>query len=323
LGELSRSFQLVSQRVAPSVVHINTVSNQQPATDELTGIAGPRLRVRQGQGSGVIVEQDGLILTNYHVVRDSSKIEVHLSDGSTREAVEVGHDVATDLALLKIEASELIAAQWGDSQRVEVGSPVWAVGSPFGLERSVTFGILSAKNRAGQAGTVYQDFLQTDVAVNPGNSGGPLVDAEGRVIGINTAIVGQTYQGISFAIPSDVAQEVYRRLKTDRRVARGWLGVLLDDVDQERAKQLGLPEAKGAYIEQIVEEFGESPAGQGGVQAGDVIVRFNGVQIDSPLKLSQQVGRTAVGASVAVVLLREGREVELQIKLSERPAEAH
>jgi S1-C subfamily serine protease len=323
LDDLSRSFQLVSKRVGPSVVHINTVSNQQVENDALTGVVGPRLRVRQGQGSGVIVENDGFILTNYHVIRDSSRIEVHLSDGSTREAVEIGHDAATDLAVLKVEASELIPAEWGESSVVEVGAPVWAVGSPFGLEHSVTFGILSAKNRAGQAGTVYQDFLQTDVAVNPGNSGGPLVDAGGRVIGINTAIVGQTYQGISFAIPSDVARQVYQRLKTERRVARGWLGVLLDDVDAQRAKELGLPEAKGAYIEAIVDQFGPSPAGRAGVQAGDVIVRFGGVAIDSPMKLSQEVARTTVGARAAVVLIRAGRELELEVQLAERPSEAN
>jgi serine protease Do len=205
---------------------------------------------------------------------------------------------------------------------MEVGSPVWAVGSPFGLEHSVTFGILSAKNRAGQAGTVYQDFLQTDVAVNPGNSGGPLVDAHGRVIGINTAIVGQAYQGISFAIPSDVARDVYQRLKSDRRVARGWLGVLLDDVDEERARLLGLPDAGGAYIEEIVESFGPSPAGRGGIKSGDVIVRFNGIEIDSGMTLSQQVGRTAVGASVPVVLFRKGKQVEVSVKLGERPEQA-
>jgi hypothetical protein len=144
LDDLSRSFQLVSKRVGPSVVHINTVSNDQPASDELAGLITPHLRVRQGQGSGVIVANDGFILTNYHVVRDSSSITVHLSDGSKRDAVEIGHDAATDLALLKIEADSLIPAEWGESGRMEVGSPVWAVGSPFGLEHSVTFGILSA-----------------------------------------------------------------------------------------------------------------------------------------------------------------------------------
>ena len=200
-----------------------------------------------GQGSGVIIDPAGYILTNYHVVRGANEIRISLSDGRKVDANLVGRDAATDLAVLKVAADGLLAAEWGDSNDLEVGALVWAVGSPFGLQRSITFGILSAKNRAGVAGTVYQDFLQTDAAVNPGNSGGPLVDARGRVVGINTAIVGEAYQGISFAIPSSVARGVYERLKTTGRVERaGWVSVSrmsrtrwLNDCDFPRSRERG------------------------------------------------------------------------------------
>src|SRR5690606_6488902 len=149
----------------------------------------------------------------------------------------VSMDPETDLAVIRVDAGNLIAADWGDSDRTDVGALVWAVGSPFGLERTITSGILSAKHRAGLAGTPYQDFLQTDAAVNPGNSGGPLVNAQGNVVGVNTAIVGDAYQGISFAVPSNVAREVYERLRGDGEVRRGWLGVALDSITEDRAKE--------------------------------------------------------------------------------------
>jgi serine protease Do len=224
----------------------------------------PRRRESSGQGSGVIVDAAGYIVTNYHVIRDATEIEVGLSDGRRLGAQLVGTDSATDLALLRIDADRLTSAEWGDSERLEVGSLVWAAGSPFGLQRTITFGIISAKNRAGVAGNAYQDFLQTDAAVNPGNSGGPLVDEQGRIVGINTAIVGEVYQGISFAVPSNVVREVYERLRLEGKFARGWLGVEMDEVTDELADRLGLHVPQGAYVVKLVDIIGSSPARSGG-----------------------------------------------------------
>jgi S1-C subfamily serine protease len=320
LKGLSDVSQMVSHRVGPSVVHIYTVPDSEESADETTRLFGRFHRGLEGQGSGIVVEDTGLILTNYHVVRGSREIRVALSDGRNVSARVVGSDPLTDLAVLQVRADKLIAAQWGDSDGLEVGALVWAVGSPFGLDRSITFGILSGKHRAGQAGTHYQDFLQTDAAVNPGNSGGPLVDAQGRVVGINTAIVGDSYQGISFAIPSSVAQDVYQRLKTQRRVVRGWLGVALDVVSADRAKRLGLPEAKGAYVVSVVDDpTGPSPAKTAGVQDGDVIVGWNGQSIDDPNTLSRLVAQTEVDRAVKLVLIRDRQTLTLDVTVGERP----
>ncbi|MBI2477577.1 MAG: trypsin-like peptidase domain-containing protein [Planctomycetia bacterium] len=236
LGELSTAYQLVSKRVAPSVVHINVASSM------LRGQGAeldPRLQrlypEALGQGSGVIVDAAGYIVTNNHVVSEATKIQVTLNDGRVIDGTVVGIDSLTDLAVLKIDATDLEAVEWGDSDQLDVGALVWAVGSPFGLQHSITFGILSAKNRT--TGTAWQDFLQTDAAVNPGNSGGPLVDASGRIVGINTAIVGDSYQGISFAIPSNVARQVYEKLRSNGHVERGWLGAQLGDVTDEVARE--------------------------------------------------------------------------------------
>ena len=212
---------LVSQRVGPSVVHISTTDRGEgPSSRNLPrGFQDSNNFPSRGQGSGVVVDADGYILTNRHVVYESDTIKVKLSDGRSLEGTIVGVDTLTDLALLKVDARGLIPVEWGNSDKLKVGSFVWAVGSPFGLERSITFGILSAKHRSAQVGQYHQDFLQTDAAVNPGNSGGPLVDSSGKLVGINTAIMGETYQGISFAVPSNVAHDVYSRLLADGKVA--------------------------------------------------------------------------------------------------------
>ncbi|HND51155.1 MAG TPA: trypsin-like peptidase domain-containing protein [Pirellulaceae bacterium] len=323
LSDLSMAYQLVSQRVGPSVVHINvaeapTTSGSQDGETEMRRI---HPRVNSGQGSGVIIDSDGFIVTNRHVIDGSARIEVALSDGRRRAAKVVGYDELTDIAILKIDAEGLIAAEWGDSDDSEVGALVWALGSPFGLERSVTFGILSAKHRAGLAGTPFQDLMQTDAAVNPGNSGGPLVDARGRVIGINTAIVGTSYQGVSFAIPSRVAQRVYRDLKTQGAVIRGWLGVEPLPVTEELAQQMGLAEPRGALVRKLADDRGgASPARQAGIQPGDVILRWNGVNIDSPRSLIAQVSQTAIDEKVPVLLMREGQELTLDVVVGVRPA---
>ncbi|HEX5104696.1 MAG TPA: trypsin-like peptidase domain-containing protein [Pirellulaceae bacterium] len=319
LGQLSRAYQMVSQAVGPSVVHISTQGSG--GTDMYTRPAFgsfPRTP-SDGQGSGCIVDASGYILTNYHVVRDAREIKVSLADGRRVPAQMVGFDPLTDLAVVKVEADKLTAAEWGDSDDAQVGALVWAVGSPFGLERTITSGILSAKHRAGLAGTPYQDFLQSDAAVNPGNSGGPLVNSDGRVIGINTAIVGDAYQGVSFAIPSSVAREVFQRIRSEGLVRRGWLGVRLDLVDDTRAQEIGLPQKTGVYIVEVVEqEQGGSPAAKAGILPGDVILRWNDEEVASPELLSTLVAKANIGSRAKIVLFRDGREVEVEATIGQR-----
>jgi serine protease Do len=323
LAELSRAYQWVSQCVGPSVVHINISGAVKPSTDDLLFPPNRRFPETRGQGSGVIMDRDGYIVTNQHVIDGAEAIYVSLSDGRRVRAGIVGVDPLTDLAVLRIQADNLIPAEWGESEDLEVGSLVWAVGSPFGLEQSVTSGIVSAKNRSGRAGRNYQDFLQTDAAVNPGNSGGPLVDIAGRVVGINTAIVGDTYRGISFAIPSSVAHNVYSRLKRDGEVARGWLGVQLVDMDEDQSPDLGLTPRAGAYVAGFVEEDEPSPARLAGLRIGDVVVRWNEVDVPHRAGLSRLIARSDVGSRAQVVVDRDGVEVALEVILSRRPARYH
>jgi serine protease Do len=220
--------------------------------------------------------------------------------------------------VLKVDAGGLVAAPWGDSDTLEVGDWVLAVGNPFGLDRSVTAGILSAKQRRQVVDSLpFQDFLQTDAAVNPGNSGGPLVNLRGEVIGINTAIVGEAYQGISFAIPSVTARDVYQRLKTTGKVSRGWLGVSLQELTEERAKALKIDARQGVIVQSVVPE---SPAAEAGLQSGDCIVEWNGQQVTSPSDLSLRVARTAVHSSVLASIVRQQQKLEIEVVVGERPS---
>src|SRR5262249_23817000 len=211
---------------------------------------------------------------------DASEINVRLDDGRSFAAEIVGVDPAVDLAVLKINASGLAAAQWGDSDKLEVGEMVWAVGSPYGLDQTITSGIISAKGRHDLGGsTLFQDFLQTDVALNPGNSGGPLVDVNGDVVGINSAIFGRAYQGISFAIPSNLARDIYEKLRKDRKIVRGYFGVYLVPLSAEIARELSLPqEVTGGAVVGYVHP--SSPARAAGVRRGDVIVKWDGKPVN-------------------------------------------
>lgn len=315
LEALSMAYQMISQKVGPSVVHINVSGGRVEPNEDLR----PEFRSR-GMGSGILVDKEGYIVTNEHVVRGSRQILVSLSDGTETPAEIVGVDELTDLAVLKVRATGLIAAEWGDSDALNEGALVWAMGSPFGLERSITFGIVSAKHRSKKTGTPYQDYLQTDAAVNPGNSGGPLVDSSGRIVGINTAIVGDTFQGISFAIPSNVARDVYRQIRANGSVARGWLGVQLDQVTPASAKQLGLARPVGAQVISFVTDDNQvSPAAEAGLQPGDVIVRWNDQEVDSRDTLSRLIAQTAIGSTAAVRVLREGSHLDFQVPITERP----
>jgi len=316
LEGISHAYRSVSRKIAPSLVHISVESpNELP--EEFSFLENRRM-LHKGQGSGVIVDGNGYIMTNYHVIRNASAVEVTLADGRIVAGQMVGFDELTDLAVLKIEAPDLVAAEWGDSDELDVGSPVWAAGSPFGLMRSVTFGILSAKNRAGLAGTPYQEFLQTDAAVNPGNSGGPLVNTHGNVIGINTAIVGEAYQGISFAVPSSVVQKVYHRIKRGGHVARGWLGVLMAEVNEEISDRLGLPDLDGVVVEQVVGKP-NSPAARSGIKPGDVIREWNQQKIVNRASLARMVAKTQIGSAATVKIFRNGEELLIKIQVAERP----
>ncbi len=322
LDGLSKAYQMVSQHIAPSVVHIDVGSRSEDVSPAggMPHPFGPRMPLDRGQGSGVIVDPNGYIVTNYHVVEQAGSIQVSLSDGRSVKARVVGFDRETDLALLKIEANSLVAAQWGDSDELEVGALVWAVGSPFGLQSTTTSGIVSGKHRAGLRGAVYQDFLQTDAAVNPGNSGGPLVDVRGKIVGINTAILGEAFQGVSFAIPSRVAKHVIERLQREGRVARGWLGVELRPVTDEDLVNASLPDKQGAWIVRCHDDHGlSSPARLAGIQSADVIIRWNDQVIARPDELIRAVGETEVNATAEVVIRRDGQELTLEVQVAERP----
>jgi Do/DeqQ family serine protease len=328
LSDTSRAFRDVARRVEPSVVHIDTVQAARGGNRALSieGFEfllppGQEQQFAQGQGSGVIVDGDeGYVLTNYHVIQGADMIVVKLSDGRTiadKDVAVVGYDESTDLAVLRVSAMNLTSISWGDSEALEVGDWVLAVGSPYGLDRTVTSGIVSAKQRRGVS-QLYQDFLQTDAAVNPGNSGGPLLNVEGKLIGITTAIVGRAFQGISFAIPSKVAKDVYERLKTGGKVVRGWLGVEMQALTPQIAERLKLSDATGALVVQVLPG---SPADKGGMKPGDVIVQWNGIDVVNESELPLLVARTEVGSTAKVVVIRDGERVSLDVTVDQRPPE--
>jgi len=283
--------------------------------DELSFLFGPGRGWReQDQGSGVIIDTEGYVVTNYHVVVRASDIDVELSDGSKHRAQVVGTDEATDLAVLKISAEKLTAAPWGKSSDLEVGDPVLAIGNPFGLARTVTAGILSATGRhAVVEKFTYRDFLQTDAAVNPGNSGGPLVNMKGQIVGINTAIIGPTYQGISFAIPSDMVHQVYDQLVKSGKVIRGWLGVLMKELTPEESEKLAV---RGALISSVLPG---SPAAEAGIRRGDIITKWSGKPVSGPAELGLQVAWSKIGEKTTVTVQRGGEAKELTVTVGQRP----
>lgn len=276
----------------------------------------PRSPDQQGIGSGVLVSNDGYILTNNHVVDGADSVKVQLTDGTESTAQVIGTDPKTDLAVIKISGSQFPYLNFADSDEAEVGDLVLAVGNPFGLGGTVTTGILSAKGRA-TLGLDYEDFLQTDAAINPGNSGGALVDAQGRLLGINTAILSRTggNQGIGFAIPSNLAREVLRSIIKDGRVVRGQIGVRIQDLTPPLAKRLDLGLARGALIGDVIPR---SAAAKAGIESGDVIVEFNGHPIADSRQLHLAVGRTESGSTVPIKLLRQGKSQSLRITVLEQ-----
>ena len=310
IKSISLASELVSYKVTPSVVHIHT-SSTEPASRRSfqQPFAQSNLFPSRGQGSGVIVDADGYIITNRHVIQGAEIIFVQLHDKTEQLASVVGVDQLTDLALLKIEPTLMPAIEWSTSPTTNVGTMVWAIGSPFGLERTLTFGIVSATRRTAKVGTVYQEFLQTDVAINPGNSGGPLVNEHGELVGINTAIVGDAYQGISFAVPAHVVESVYERLKKSGVVSRGWLGLALEDVTAEHLTQRSMLKSSMDPIQgTVITSFpqGPSPAKAAGLVAGDILIRFNTTDILDTPHLIQLVGAHQNGEQVVITYIRDG-----------------
>ncbi|MFC4350179.1 DegQ family serine endoprotease [Fodinicurvata halophila] len=281
----------------------------------------PRQRRTSSLGSGFIIDSEGYIVTNNHVVANADEITVRLHDNTTLEAEIVGTDDKTDLALLKVETDrELPAAQWGDSDEARVGEWILAIGNPYGLGGSVTAGIISARQRDINAGP-YDDFLQTDASINRGNSGGPTFDMEGRVIGVNTAIFSPSggSVGIGFAIPSAMARNVIASLKEHGEVRRGWLGVQIQTVTDELAEGLRLPEAEGALVASL---FEGGPAAEGGIEQGDVILEFDGREVTDMRSLPRMVAETRVGKEVEVVVWRGGERQTVEVTLGEMDEDA-
>ena len=268
-------------------------------------------RESKSLGSGFIISSDGYVLTNHHVVKDADEIIVKLTDRRELEAKLIGSDPRTDVALLKVDASDLPVAEIGSSKKLKVGEWVLAIGTPFGFDHSVTAGIVSAKGRS-LPGDNYVPFIQTDVAINPGNSGGPLFNMDGEVVGMNSQIYSRSggYMGLSFAIPMDVAMNVVQQLKASGKVARGWLGVQIQDVTRELAESFGMSRPHGALVSRVVPD---SPAEKAGLLVGDIIVEFNGQEIETSAELPPIVGMTPIDEKARVKIIRQGEKKTIPV----------
>jgi serine protease Do len=267
----------------------------------------------QSLGSGFILSQDGYILTNQHVVSDAKEVTVRLSDHRQLPAVVVGSDERADIALLKIDATGLPAVKLADMRKTRVGEWVLAIGSPFGFDYSVTGGIISAKGRNLDT-EQYVPFIQTDAAINPGNSGGPLFNLKGEVVGVNSQIYSQTggFMGVAFAIPIDIASKVARELKEHGKVTRGWLGVVVQEVDRNLARSFNLPKPEGALVARVLPD---SPAQQAGLKAGDVLLKYNNVELVTSRSLPPMVGESTPGDTITLELLRDGRSITVKVEV--------
>ena len=313
-----RAFSQVSKKVTPSVVNISTISRKKlvrpfpdmpPLFEEFFG-GGPQTRRDRSLGSGFIISRDGYIVTNEHVVRDAESIRVKLSNDKVYEARVVGGDPKTDIAVIKINAADLPVAVLGDSDKLEVGQWAIAIGNPFGLERSMTVGVISATGRSNVGIESIENFIQTDASINPGNSGGPLLNIHGEVVGINTAIVAAG-QGIGFAIPTNMARPIIAQLVDKGKVARAWLGVSIKPVTEEVARSSGLGKSNGVLIAGLYER---GPAERAGMQPGDIIVNFAGIDVRDPSHLQQLVADAKIGEISRVTVLRDGRRIILNIR---------
>jgi S1-C subfamily serine protease len=312
LTSVGKLFTTLARIIGPAVVNVTSTRHVTGITDEIAALRGDAATAVTGErvGSGVIIGEQGVIVTNYHVVSRSDEIQVSLADGRRFVADLVGADAASDLAVLRVDARDLPVAVWGDSDTVEVGEMVWALGSPFGLDRTLTYGIVSAVGRQGVTDSPYQEFLQTDASINPGNSGGPLVDVHGRVMGITTAIVGQDYSGIGFAIPSNTAREVCEEIvASNAHVERGYLGLAL-------RPPVAVKAAVGVLVAGVEPR---SPAALAGIAAGDVVVAFDGEEVTDPAELVLMLTRSEVGSEVVLEVVRDGERQAVEVRVGRRP----
>lgn len=347
LKQLDDAFIQVAEKVKPAVVNISSTKKEVVSSPDGSQEMDPFFKNHpfkdffgdeffkrfkkgpgegkgiqpQGMGSGVIVSPEGLILTNAHVVKDADEIKVTVSDKRSYDAKVVGIDVESDIAVVKIDATGLPIATLGDSGKLQVGEIVFAIGNPFGLNRTVTSGIVSATGRTNVGIIDYEDFIQTDAAINPGNSGGPLVNIDGEVIGINTAIASRSggYQGIGFAIPSSSAKLIMDDLVKEGKVKRGLLGVNIQDMNEALSKSFGRKDSEGALVSQVVEG---SPAEKAGIKAGDIILKFNDNVVKGAAHLKNLVGKEKPGASANMSVYRDNKTLEIPVKIAERTQKA-
>ncbi len=329
MEETSRAFSEIVKTVSPAVVNISStkvVKKQPTPFDEFFDFLYPfpdgrgKRWKEQSLGSGVIVSPDGYIVTNNHVIEQADEIKVILIDKKSFKAKVIGADPKTDIAIIKIDAKGLPMVPWGDSERLQVGEFVLAIGNPFGLSHTVTMGIISAVGRADVGITDYENFIQTDAAINPGNSGGPLVNIRGELIGINTAIFSKTggYQGIGFSVPSGMVRLVMDQLIRQGKVTRGWLGITIQEITPEIARKFDLKMSEGALVSDVAKG---SPAHRAGIMRGDVILEINGKRIKDVAGLRNLVAQSEIGSQVDIKILRRDREATLKAIIMELPVD--
>ncbi|RJQ51040.1 MAG: DegQ family serine endoprotease [Nitrospiraceae bacterium] len=326
----STAFSEIVKVVSPVVVNISTSKIVERDSSPLPDVFGDRLfdflepyqRPRkwkeQSLGSGVIVSPDGYILTNAHVVEKADEIQVTLYDQQNFKGKIIGSDPKTDIAVIKISAGSLPAVKWGDSDHISVGEFVLAFGNPYSLSNTVTMGIVSAVGRANVGIADYENFIQTDAAINPGNSGGPLVNIKGEMIGVNTAIFSRTggYQGIGFAVPSNMARSVMTQLVKEGKVVRGWIGVNIQNFTPELAREFGLAKSSGALVTEIVKG---SPAEKAGLRRGDIIIEVDGKEIRNVETLRNTIAQNRAGSKIRLTVLRDGEKITLSATITEFP----
>ncbi len=335
LGTLNASLSKVSEGVKPSVVNIATTKNMSSKDhplgeyledplfrkyfgDRFHPFGGKRKFNAPALGSGVIVTEDGYILTNNHVVQDTDTIKVTLHDKREFDGRIIGSDPKSDLAIVKVDAEGLPAIEMGISDGLKVGELVIAIGNPFGLGNTITMGIISAVGRSNVGIADYEDFIQTDAAINPGNSGGALVNIRGELIGVNTAIFSTSggYMGIGFAIPSDMANSIMQSILKHGKVIRGWLGVTIQNVTPELAKHFNITERQGALVTEVMEG---TPAEKAGLKRGDVIIEYDGKVSESPNSLRNMVAATLPGEKISLIVVRDGKEETIMMTIGEMP----
>lgn len=338
LDRSAKAFSRVVKDVRPAVVHIAVTSTvdmnteyeqffNHPFFERFFGPDHPfqdpnrRKRQQQGAGSGFIIDKEGHILTNNHVIDKADKIKVTLADKSEVEATLIGSDPKSDVALIKIDVDyDLPVVEMGDSESLEVGEWVIAIGNPFGLNQTVTVGVVSATGRSRVGINEYENFIQTDAAINPGNSGGPLLNIRGQVVGINSALYSRTggYMGIGFAIPINMAKYINEQLMNSGKVTRGYLGVGIQDVDEGLAESFGLEKAGGVLITEVQDD---TPASRAGIKSQDVIVKLDDIELRDTQDLRNRIAQTIPGTTVELQIIRDGKPLELQAKIGEQPAD--